>query len=195
MSGATYLDNAGLFLVQTLFGLYILAVLLRFLLQWVRADFYNPLVQFLVKLTNPLLLPLRRLIPGFRSLDMAAVVLMLGLQVVELLVLAWLRGQGVNLPGLVVLAVAELLGLLLTVLFWAIIIQAVLSWFNPDFRQPVVRLLEQLTKPLLRPARRLLPPIAGLDLSPLLVLLVLQLCRMLLLAPLQDLGFTLLLRS
>ena len=195
MSGATYLSNAGLFLVQTLFGLYILAVLLRFLLQWVRADFYNPLVQFLVKLTNPLLLPLRRLIPAFRGLDMASVVLMLGLQVVELLVLAWLGGQGVNLAGLVVLALAELLGLLLTVLFWAILVQAVLSWFNPDFRQPVVRLLYQLTEPLLRPARHLLPPIAGLDLSPLVVLLVLQLCRMLLLAPLQDLGLALLLQS
>ena len=146
MSGADYFNNAGVFLLRALFGLYILAVLLRFLLQWVRADFYNPLVQFLVQLTNPCLLPLRRMIPSFRGLDMAAVVLMLSLQVVELLLLAWLSGQDVNLPGLVVLALAELLGLLLTVLFWAILIQAVLSWFNPDFRQPVVRLLYQLTR-------------------------------------------------
>jgi YggT family protein len=188
MSGADYFNNAGVFLLQALFGLYILAVLLRFLLQWARADFYNPLVQFLVKLTNPPLLPLRRYIPGFMGLDMAAVVLMLGLQVLELLLVFGLRGQGISLPGVLLLALATLLGLLLDVLFWAVIVQAVLSWFNPDFRQPAVRLLYQLTEPVLRPARRLLPPIAGLDLSPLMVLIVFQLCQILLLAPLHDMG-------
>ena len=188
MSGADYFNNAGVFLLQALFGLYILAVLLRFLLQWAHADFYNPLVQFLVKLTNPPLLPLRRYIPGFMGLDMAAVVLMLGLQVLELLLVFGLRGQGISLSGVLLLALATLLGLLLDVLFWAVVMQAVLSWFNPDFRQPAVRLLYQLTEPVLRPARRLLPPIAGLDLSPLMVLIVFQVCQILLLAPLHDMG-------
>jgi YggT family protein len=188
MSGADYFNDAAVSLIQPLFGLYILAVMLRFLLQWVHADFYNPLVQFLVKLTNPPLLPLRRLIPSVRGLDMAAVVLMLGLQVLELLLVFGLHGQGLSLPGVLLLALAALFGLLLDVLFWAVIIQAVLSWFNPDFRQPAVRLLYQLTEPVLRPARRLLPPVAGLDLSPLIVLIVFKLCQMLLIAPLHDWG-------
>lgn len=192
MNGALYFNHAGQFLIQLVFGSYILAVLLRFLLQWARADFYNPLVQVLVKLTNPPLLPLRRYIPGYRGLDMAAVVLMLLLQLLELLLIAWLFGQPVTVSGLLVRGLAELLDLLLTVLLWAVIIQAILSWFNPDVRQPVVRLLNQLTEPVLRPARRLLPPISGLDLSPLLVIIVLQLGRILLLAPLQDIGLALL---
>ena len=192
MNGALYFNHAGQFLIQIVFGSYILAVLLRFLLQWARADFYNPLVQVLVKLTNPPLLPLRRYIPGYRGLDMAAVVLMLLLQLLKLLLITWLFGQPVTVSGLLVRALAELLDLLLTVLLWAVIIQAILSWFNPDVRQPVVRLLNQLTEPVLRPARRLLPPISGLDLSPLLVIIVLQLGRILLLAPLQDIGLALL---
>jgi len=192
VNGALYFNHAGQFLIQLGFGSYILAVLLRFLLQWARADFYNPLVQVLVKLTNPPLLPLRRYIPGYRGLDMAAVVLMLLLQLLELLLIAWLFGQPVTVSGLLVRALAELLDLLLTALLWAVIIQAILSWFNPDVRQPVVRLLYQLTEPVLRPARRLLPPFSGLDLSPLLVIIVLQLGRLLLLAPLQDIGLALL---
>jgi YggT family protein len=193
MIDGPYFNNAGVFLIQTLFGFYILAVMLRFLFQWARADFYNPLVQFLVKLTNPPLVPLRRLIPGFMGLDMAAVVLMLALQFLELLLILLLSGQGANLMGLLVLTIAELLGLLINVLFWAVIIQAILSWFSPDYRHPAVRLLHQLTEPVLRPARRLLPPFSGLDLSPILVLIALQLLKLLLVAPLRDMGFTLLL--
>lgn len=192
MNSGYYLGNAGEFLLRAAFGFYIAAVLLRFLLQWARADFYNPLAQLLVKLTNPPLLPLRRVIPGFRGLDMAAVALMLLLQLLELALLAGLYGRRVTVAGLLVLSVVELLDLAITVAFWAVILQALLSWFNPDYRQPAVRLLYQLTEPLLRPARRLLPPIGGLDLSPLVLLLGLQLARMLLLAPLRDIGVQLL---
>jgi YggT family protein len=192
MTSTPYLNNAGIFLIQTLFGFYILAVMLRFLLQWVRADFYNPLAQFLVKLTNPPLLPLRRVIPGLMGLDMAAVVLMLSLQVVELLLIFYLTAHSTKLPGLLLLAVAQLLGLLINVLFWAVILQAILSWVNPDPYQPVVRLLYQLTEPILRLARRMIAPISGLDLSPILVLVVLHLLKLLLVAPLQDMGFGLL---
>jgi len=192
VNGAMYFNQAGQFLLQVVFGFYIVAVLLRFLLQWARADFYNPLVQVLVKLTNPPLLPLRRFIPGYRGLDMAAVVLMLLLQLLELLLMAWLFGRSITLPGLLVLALAELFGLVVDVLFWAVLVQAIMSWFNPDYRQPLVRLLQQLTEPVLSPARRLLPPISGLDLSPLLVIIALQLSKILLVAPLRDIALGLL---
>jgi len=93
------------FLVQTVFGFYILAVILRFLLQWVRADFYNPLVQFLVRITNPLLVPLRRIIPGYRGLDLAAVVLAFALQAVEMLLITLLLSQPIGAGGLLLLTV------------------------------------------------------------------------------------------
>lgn len=187
-----YFDSAGLFLVQTLFGLYILVVMLRFLLQWVRADFYNPLVQALVKLSNPPLIPLRRVVPGLYGLDMAAVVLMLILKSIELLLVLGMLGQSLSLPGLLLMAVAELLDLLILVLFWTIIIRVVMSWLNPDPRQPLTQLLVQLTEPVLKPARRRIPAISGLDLSPIAVLILLQLIRLLLIMPLLNVGRTLL---
>jgi YggT family protein len=195
MNSGAYANNAGVFLVQTLFGFYILAVMLRFLLQWVRADFYNPLVQFLVKITNPPLLPMRRLIPGYLGLDMAAVILMMGLQVIELTLVFLLNDQSVQFGGVLLVAFAELLNLLLNVLFWAVIIQAILSWVNPDPSHPAVTLLYQLTEPVLRPARGVLPPISGIDLSPILVLIALQLLKIVLVAPLRDMGIRLMVGS
>ena len=165
--------TATVFLIQTVFGFYILAVMLRFLLQWVRADFYNPLVQFLVRITNPPLLPLRRIIPGYRGLDLAAVALAFALQLIEVLLVALLFGRALGVGGLLLLTVMELLKLLINIYLWGVIIQAVLSWVNPDPYHPAARVLAQLTAPLLRPARRLLPPISGVDLSPMLVVVAL----------------------
>ena len=165
--------TATVFLIQTVFGFYILAVMLRFLLQWVRADFYNPLVQFLVRITNPPLLPLRRIIPGYRGLDLAAVVLAFVLQLIEVLLVALLFGRALGVGSLLLLTVMELLKLLINIYLWGVIIQAVLSWVNPDPYHPAARVLAQLTAPLLRPARRWLPPISGVDLSPMLVVVAL----------------------
>jgi len=187
MTGS-YFGDAGIFLIQTLFGLYAMALLLRFLLQWVRANFYNPLVQFLVKLTNPPLLPLRRFIPGLFGLDIAALVLVLLLKLVEWSLVYSVLGQSTSVAGLLIIAVADVLNLLLNIWFWSILIRAVMSWFNPDPRQPIVTLIVQLTEPILRPARQLIPPFSGLDLSPLLVLLLLHLTKLLLIAPLWDSG-------
>lgn len=165
--------TATVFLIQTLFGFYILAVMLRFLLQCVRADFYNPLVQFLVRITNPPLLPLRRIIPGYRGLDLASIILAFVLQGVEVLLVTLLLGRPAGVGGLLLLTVAELLKLLINIYLWGVVIQAVMSWFNPDPRHPAARVLAQLTAPVLRPARRVLPPISGVDLSPMLVVVAL----------------------
>ena len=156
--------TATVFLIQTVFGFYILAVVLRFLLQWVRADFYNPLVQFLVRITNPSLLPVRRIVPGYRGLDLASVLLALILQAVEVTLVAVLLDRPISIGGGLLLAVAELLKLLINIFLWGVIIQALLSWFNPDPRHPAARVLTQLTAPVLRPVQRLLPPIYGVDL-------------------------------
>ncbi|MBE2293815.1 MAG: YggT family protein [Phycisphaerales bacterium] len=147
--------------------------MLRFLLQYVRADFYNPLVQFLVRITNPLLLPLRRLIPGYRGLDMASIVLAFALQLLEVILMAALREYAAGVGGILLITVMELFKLLINIYLWGVIIQVVLSWVNPDPYHPVARVLAQLTAPLLRPARRLIPPISGVDLSPMLVVVAL----------------------
>ena len=165
--------TATIFLIQTVFGFYILAVMLRFLLQCVRADFYNPLVQFLVRITNPPLLPLRRFVPGYRGLDLASVVLAFALQLIEVVLVAALFGQSPGVGGVLLMTVMELLKLLINIYLWGVIIQAVLSWINPDPYHPAARVLAQLTAPLLRPARRLIPPVSGVDLSPVLVVVAL----------------------
>ena len=182
-----YLSNAGVFLIKTLFGIYEIIILLRFLMQMVRADFYNPISQFVVKATSLPLKPLRRLIPGAAGMDMASLVLLLVVIIVELLLLSLVS----TLPmpsafGLVALALVELLKLTINVFLFSVIILAILSWVSPGGYNPVANLLFQITAPLMRPARRMLPPMGGLDLSPMLVIIVLYLLILLLVDPLQN---------
>jgi YggT family protein len=186
--GASYFTNPLEFLISTLIGLFITAVMLRFLLAMVRADFYNPLTQLLVKLTNPALKPLRRLIPGFGGIDIASLLLMLGLQMLALTLITLLRGAALHPLGLLLWSIAELLGLLFNIYMFSILIQVVLSWINPSTYNPAVSLIYSINEPLLAPARRLIPPLSGLDLSPVVVLLGLQLAKMLLLPPLLTWG-------
>jgi len=187
MSG-DYLTNPIIFLVKTLFDLYILVVLLRFFLQAVRADFYNPISQFVVKLTSPLLLPLRRVVPPVAGLDTASLILAWLLKTVELVVITALAGGGLVLWGALLMAVPELVESTIDLFFWAILIQAILSWVSPGTYNPAAALLYSLTLPLLRPAQRLIPPIGGLDLSPMAVMIGLVLLKMLLLPPLRTLA-------
>lgn len=189
MLGSDYFSNPLVFLIKTAFGLYILAVLLRFLLQLSRADFYNPVSQVLVKVTQPVLRPLRRVIPGIAGIDIAAVVLLIALQLIELVLVSLVQtGAVVSLLPLLVLAVAELLDLVLNVYLVAIIVQAILSWVQPGYN-PATAILYSLTEPVLRPAQRIIPPLGGLDLSPLVVIVLIQLLKMLLLPPLYQLAF------
>jgi len=183
--GDGYLTTPAIFLIQTLFGLYVLLVMLRFLLQWFRADFYNPVSQFIVKLTAPPLRPLRKLIPGFAGIDLAALVLAWLLKTLELALTLMLMGAGGSLLGAFLWSIPELVDLLLNIFLFSILIQVVLSWVNPGAYNPAANLLYSITEPLLRPARNLLPPMSGLDLSPMLVMIGLVLLKMLLLPPLK----------
>ncbi len=187
-----YFADAGTFLVETLFGLYILIVMLRFLFQLLRADFYNPISQFVVKATTPLLRPLRRWIPGFGGIDLAALLLALVIQLVELWLVHRMNGFQPSLSGLVVVSLAALLRLVVYIFLVTIFIKVIASWIAPDVYNPATGLLDTLSEPLLRPARRLLPPMGGLDLSPIVVLIGLQLLLMLLVNPIGDFGRALL---
>ena len=183
-----YFGDAGSFLIDTIIGLYILAVLLRFLLQWVRADFYNPVSQFLVAVTNPPLVFLRRFIPGFFGIDLASIVLLIVLSIAKIYLLAWVAGLTPQFSGIVLLAIGEILQLAVWVFIITLFIRVILSWIQPGGYNPVLGLINQLTEPLMAPARRLIPPFGGLDLSPIVVFIFLYLTLMLVVRPILDYG-------
>lgn len=163
------------FLVSTIGQLYITCYLLRFLMQWVRADFNNPLSQFIVAVTGPLIRPVRRVIPGWRGLDLATVLVALLLELVLTLVLITLSGIPVPAAGSLLLIVLRRLALnTIRLFFFAVLVRAILSWVSTGGYNPIGAILHSLTEPLIGPVRRLIPPIGGLDLAPLFVLLGLQ---------------------
>lgn len=186
--GSGYLTNPLAFLIDTLFSLYILAVMLRFLLQWLRADFFNPIAQFLVRITQPVLKPLRRVIPGLWGIDFAALVLMILLQMLALGVLMLIYGMAPQPVYLLLRTPAELVSLLLNIYLVAIIIQAILSWVSRGGYNPAETLLYSLTEPVLRPFRQFIPLVGGIDLSPLAAIIFIQILKMLILPPLNHLA-------
>jgi YggT family protein len=174
-----------IFVVQVLFGLYILLVVLRFLLQWVKADFYNPFSQVIMKATQPVLRPVRRYVPSVAGLDTSSLLLMLVLQLVELWLIALIIGIPAGFGGLLILAIGRLLELVIYVFMGAIIVLVILSWVQPRSYNPVMGLLNSLSAPIMRPARQIVPVIGGLDLSPIAAFLVLGIVLRLVVYPLQ----------
>lgn len=182
---SSYLTDPIVFLVRFLLGAYALIVMLRFLLQLVRARYDNPISQFVVMATTPVLRPLRRFIPGYARMDLAALVLAWLVKALELALVVLLVVPAINPLGALAWSIPELVHLTIYIFVFAILIRALLSWFNPDPYHPATGLLDSLTLPLLRPARQALPPVGGLDLSPMLAILGLFLLDMLLLPPLR----------
>jgi YggT family protein len=169
------LNDIFVYLVYVFFGLYLLAMLLRFLLQLVRADFYNPISQALVKLTNPLVIPLRRILPGYAGIDLASLLLSILLQMLMVALLVLLRTG--TLPPPLPLVLVGLLGItayLVQFYFFAILAMIILSWVAPGGNSPVLYLLYQLTEPVMAPFRKIIPPMGGLDLSPILVFIAIN---------------------
>jgi YggT family protein len=185
---ANYVTDPVVFLIDTLFSLYILAVMLRFLLQWTQADFYNPVSQFLVKITHPPLRFMRRYVPAVGRIDTSSLIFALLLQMLANFSILALKGIGINFIALAVLSFTDLLKMLLDIFVYAIFAGAILSWFAAGTYSAASSILYSLTEPLLSVCRRLLPDFAGLDLSPLIALVLLQLAKMMLLPPLQQLA-------
>jgi YggT family protein len=184
----SYFADAGQILIRFVFGALITLVVLRVLLQMVRANFYNPICQFLYKATNPVLMPLRRVVPSWRNLDVAGVLLAWLLSAIQLALLFALAGVSPKLLGLAVMAVADLIGFVLLLYMALIIVRILLGFFPGNTRHPIVPLVYQLTDPLLRPLQRILPSLGGLDFSPMVAWLLITLARVLLVQPLLDLG-------
>jgi len=160
-------------LVMFASSIYITIVLVRFLLQIAKADFYNPLSQFIVKATNPLLLPLRKVIPGFFGVDFASLVLALILQLITIEVLSVIvSGHIAPLLPALRYSLFELLNLVLNIYLFSFIVLVIVSWIAPHGHNPAVQLLSGMTEPLLRPIRNVLPPMGGLDFSIMVAVLV-----------------------
>lgn len=166
------------FLVSTLFDLYLMVAVLRVWLQLVRADFYNPVSQFVVKATNPLLVPLRKIIPGFGGLDIAGILFVFVVALAKVTTLQLMFGQGLPIYGLLISGLITVISEVFTLVFWVTIIRAILSWISQGYN-PIEALLHQLTEPLLAPIRKVIPPMGGLDLSLLVFLIGLQFFQLL----------------
>lgn len=166
-----------IFLVKTFTDLYLLTFLLRFVMQWARADFYNPLAQFVIRITNPLVVPARRYLPSTGGVDLPTLIVLVALEALAtwlLLAIGHSSAPGGYFAALVVLRLVNLT-------FWfytlAILVYALLSWVGQGAYSPVGALLDDLVAPVLRPFRRVIPPIGGLDLTPLIVLVLIQAVR------------------
>ncbi|MDP5292118.1 YggT family protein [Oceanimonas sp. CHS3-5] len=165
--------NTAYYLINTVFDLYLMVVLLRIWLQLVRADFYNPFSQFVVKATNPVLKPLRRMVPGFFGIDMAAVLLALIVATVKLALFKTMNLLYADWSIVLLVGLITVLKKAGAMLFWILIIRALLSWISQG-RSQIEYVMYQLTEPLLAPLRRIIPPMGGLDLSILVAFIALQ---------------------
>ncbi|CAM2158558.1 MULTISPECIES: YggT family protein [Paraburkholderia] len=166
------------FLLNTIFTLFGAALLMRAWLQFVRVPPYNPVTHAIQQATNWLVMPLRRVIPGVRGIDWASIVAALIAAVVFVLLMVWLAGidpLGL-LPTLLIVAVLTLVKWALNLVIWVTILMALLSWLNP--RSPAMPVLLQVTAPFLNPLRRILPNFGGLDLSPILLFVIVQVLLM-----------------
>ncbi|MEO7936950.1 MAG: YggT family protein [Dokdonella sp.] len=183
-----YLANAGQILIEFIFGILVGLVVLRVLLQLVRANFHNPICQFLYKATNPVMMPLRKIIPAWRRLDIAGVALAWLLLMLKRVLIFATVGVMPSLGGLAVIAFADLISFVLMTMLVLVIVRVILSFVASDSYHPVVPLVIQLTEPVLKPLRTRMPALGGFDFSPMVVLLAIMLLQALVVAPLLDLG-------
>lgn len=168
------LAEIGIYVVQTLGFLYLLVILLRFLLQIARADFYNPASQAIVKLTNPLLIPLRKVVPGVGGIDWASLVLAVLVQIVVFEIMFLITGRIIPPIPVITWALLACVNLTLNIFFVGLIISIIFSWIAPRSRHPLLLLLHQLMEPALAPFRRIIPPMGGLDITPIFAFLIIR---------------------
>lgn len=177
MGASTQIINL---VLGTIISMYMAILWVRFLLQLVQADFYNPISQFVVRASAPVLNPLRQIMPKSRYWDFAALLAIFLLQLLSMTLMALVNGQGTLPPLLLVLsAVFQLMYMMTEFYFWLLIVSVVMSWISPGY-SPFGALVHQLAEPLLAPFRRLLPPMGGLDLSPIVAFLAIQVVQILL---------------
>lgn len=172
---ASNFANAGVFLVQTFIGLYLILLLVRFLMQVSRADYYNPISQAVVKLTDPPIKPLKKFLPAVRGVDFATLVVALVVQVFAISLISFLQGYTFFHPAYIAWALVGIVSTILNIYFFALIVMVIASWIAPYSNHPALALVFQLTDPVCAPARKLLPPMGGIDFSIILVFVAITL--------------------
>ena len=163
--------SALVFIVNALTSLYLLVLLLRFWLPWLRADFRNPLAQGILKLTSPVIIPLRRIVPSFGRLDTATVLVAFIVQYLAILLILLIIGASESFSAISITAIVKLMLLSLNLFMFAIFVRIILSWISPGQYNPATAIITTLTEPILRPVRRLIPPLGGFDISPIFVII------------------------
>ncbi len=184
-----YLNDPLVFLIEVIFGLYVTVALMRFLFQLFSVDFYNPISQLVVKITNPALRVLRPIAPGIGKVDVSSIILMLAVQYLSFVFITFVIGAKFLPVALLAFSVVEIINHAFNIFIFSIIILAVFSWISsPHQYNPIVQILDQLTQPIMRPARKLMPSVSGIDLSPMVALIGLFFFRLLIVPPLRDLA-------
>jgi len=170
------MNDAFAFLIQSVFELYLFVLIIRLLLAFAHMHYFNPVVQLVTRLTQPIINPLRKFLPNFRNIELSTVALILVLELIKLFLLSMINGSPLFIPVLLYVAVTESLKLLCSILFYAIIIQVILSWLqSTQYRQTAAsEVLTAITSPIIRPIQRIIPPVAGFDISPIPALILLQ---------------------
>lgn len=167
------ITSAIVFIVNAVTSLYLLVLLLRFWMPFLRADFRNPLAQGILRLTSPLVVPVRRIVPPLGRLDTATVLVAFVIQYVTVFLLLTIVGQTAGILPIAATAVVKLVVLSINLFVYAIIIRVILSWVSQGGYNPATAIIATLTEPVLRPFRRLLPPMGGFDLSPIIAIILL----------------------
>lgn len=175
-----------LFLIETLFDIYLFVLIIRIILSWVNADYYHPLTQFIVKCTNFLIKPLRNIIPNYRDIELSTLLVVLILETIKYILLGLVSFGFPNIFGLIILVLADTCKLFILTFFYAIFLQAIISWVQPG--SPANFILQKFTTPVLRPFQRFIPPIHGFDISPIPALIILQLINFVVISQLMAWG-------
>ena len=184
-----YFSDATIYLANVILGSYGFIIMIRLVLQLVEADFYNPICKAIHSITNPVLKPVRAFLPHFKRIDSASLLMVIIFEIIAVWFTLKLKSSmNPSLLGLIVLSLGSTLGEFVRIFTWSIIIQAFLSWIAPDPRNPIVSVLQSITAPILSKARTVLPSTPGVDFSPIIALVALQLTLMLIVNPLHDAG-------
>jgi YggT family protein len=181
------IQHALLFLTNAAFDFYLFILALRLVLVFVGSNYFEPITQSVIKLTQPVVNPLRRYIPNVGRFETATIVIIFVLEIIKFFLVSMLKYGLPNVLGLFFLSLGDVLHFIIQIFFYAIILQAIISWLQPF--SPINRLLYQITAPIMQPLRRYIPPVGGFDITPIPALIILQLLLIIIVMPLMNLGW------
>lgn len=182
-------QEAGDLLVTTLLSLYTYVLILRFVLQYLRVNYYNPFTQFVVKATGVIVVPVRRFVPGWRGIDFATLIVIFSITLLKLfLSFLMLQKSAPFFPGLLVWCVGDLLKMTVNLYFFAILVMVIASWIAPMSQSPIMEIIYRLTTPIMRPFKRIIPPLGGMDITPIFAILALQMVNIIITRPIISIG-------